>query len=119
MEHAERICDHITLIDEAHVVLDGSPGEIRRDHARQEVAIVTPDDAGFMASLPGVAAVRVSGETVRVTLDESGNPQSLLRAMLDQGIEVARFDATPATLHEIFVSLTGHGDEALSDGANP
>lgn len=117
MEFAERLCDHITLIDQGRVLLTGSPAAIKQAHTNNEVAIVTADDTAFVNELPGVLSSEQNGATLRVTLDAASDPQTLLRHLVERGVSLARFDATPASLHDIFVARTGRGDEAPTAGS--
>ena len=117
MEFAERMCDHIALIDQGAVILDGSLGEIKQRHGTSHVSVVSDDDLGFLTGLPFVTSTQPNGNALSVDLTDSRKTRELLSALVAHNVDVTRFDATPVTLHEIFVSLVGHGDEVLAEDA--
>ena len=47
-----------------------------------------------------------------VTVDTDDDIQRLLGELVRRDIVVRKFDATDVTLHDIFVDVTGHQDEA-------
>jgi ABC-2 type transport system ATP-binding protein len=63
-------------------------------------------DAGFLESLPGVAAVRPQGQRQDIELAESADPQELLAAIVARA-RVRAFEIKQPSLHEIFVRLVG------------
>ena len=71
-------------------------------------------DLSFLRDVPGVAAVTPPGEGTKhweVSLARGAEPQVVLAACFERGIKLTRFDSSPPTLHEIFVSLAGGHDE--------
>lgn len=113
MDFAERLCDHIALIDQGKVLLEGSLTDIKRQHGSNQVAIESPDDLAFLFSLTGITSASQDDDTVTVSLTDSSQVQPLLAELVRRHISVTRFDASPRKLHDIFVSLVGHGDELL------
>jgi ABC-2 type transport system ATP-binding protein len=113
MDFAERLCDQIALIDQGNVILEGSIADVKTLHGSNQVAIVSTDDLTFVDALPYVTTTERMGKTLNVKLQNSPDIQALLAELVRRNVEVTKFDASPITLHEIFVSLAGHGDDVL------
>ena len=79
------------------------------------MAVVSDDDLSFVSALRFVASVQHSGNALTANLTDVGHGKALLAALIEHDIDVISFDATPTTLHEIFVALTGHGEDTLAE----
>ena len=107
VEEAERLCDHIVVMDRGRVVADGTPASIVR--ALGGRTVVTFSDAGLDAAtlrhLPGVERVDRHGVEVRVTGD--GPVLAHVGAhLVDMGRPPLDLRAEMPSLEDRFVSLT-------------
>jgi ABC-2 type transport system ATP-binding protein len=102
MQQAEDLCDYVFLINRGRKVLDGTLQEVCRAEGPPAVIVQMEGDAGFIASLPMVAAVTEAGRELQVVLAEAADDQALLRALLDRG-RVTSFRVKTPSLHEVFV----------------
>ena len=111
MEQAERMCDHIVIIAQGEKVVDGKLVDIKAEYGKNHVALAfssnsdratavlqnrdllqSVDDYG--ASAEGELAPGVSGETV-------------LRALVEQGVGLSRFEVVEPSLQKIFIAKVG------------
>ncbi|MEN6575215.1 MAG: ATP-binding cassette domain-containing protein [Phycisphaerales bacterium] len=106
MHEAEQLCDFIVLIDKGRVVVDGTLEQIRAGHESRVVSIDLEGDAGFVARLSQVTALRHDGRRIDVTLRDGADPQELLRLLVERA-RVRAFEIKQPSLHEIFVRLVG------------
>jgi ABC-2 type transport system ATP-binding protein len=106
MHEAERLCDFILLINKGQAVLDDRLAAIQARYKSGAVCIETDGDTGFIQRLPMVAAVKSEGKGLEVSLTDAGDPQELLRALVDR-VRVNKFEVKVPSLHEIFVNLIG------------
>src|SRR6185295_3608838 len=90
MEQAEKICDSIVLIDQGQKVLDGTLAEIKRGKGTA-IRLDYDGDGEVIKTLPGVRSVNDSGKTAEIFLEEGGDPQKLLKALVEH-VVVRRFD---------------------------
>lgn len=69
VEEAERLCDHIVVLDRGRVVADGTPASIVDDLGKSAVVSFTDGDIDVrgLRGLPGVTAVQRHGPEVAVT----------------------------------------------------
>jgi ABC-2 type transport system ATP-binding protein len=99
----ETLCDRIALIHHGRVVLNGTVAEVRRQFARN---ILHVSGSGELEALPGVLHVeRRTASDSYLTLAPGANPQQILRAIVNNGYIVDRFDMALPTLDEIFVQV--------------
>ncbi|HEX4823769.1 MAG TPA: ATP-binding cassette domain-containing protein [Candidatus Polarisedimenticolaceae bacterium] len=111
MDQVEELCDRIVMIDRGKRVLYGTVREIKKKYAAEIRAasgrgnVVVVDGEGPLASVPGVLASETVGGELRLTLDPAVTPETYLREALGAGCTVARFEAAPTPLEEIFVHV--------------
>lgn len=107
MEQAEKLCDDICLINRARKVLGGSLREVKRGFGRSTVALRAELVNGALTASPLVASVKSYTDHDEVTLREGVDAQELLRALIEGGARVTRFEETELSLHDIFVRKVG------------
>ncbi len=112
MDFAERLCDRIALLDEGRVVLEGPLADIKEEYGQCQVSLMADSDLSFVSDLPYVASAEAQPQSMAVTVDTDDDIQRLLGELVRRDIVVRKFDATDVTLHDIFVDVTGHQDEA-------
>jgi len=120
MEHAERLCDKLTLIARGKKVFDGALAEARNSLPRR-VHLETSASLEQLEALSGVVAVREeAGKQGCYDLElASGAPDdTLLAECLHSGIPLSAYDKREPGLREVFIELVG--DQAFrteEDGA--
>ena len=112
LEQAEELCDSVAIIDHGRIVTAGSTRDVKRSTGHQVVRIATSGDgdASWLRSLPHVALTRAGRDYAELQLDASGDPQSVLQAVLAHGGDVLRFEVTDPSLEDVFVERVGHLD---------
>ena len=108
MNLVEALCDRILLINRGRAVLYGPLAEIKRDYAPNAVQVRA---SHIPAGLPGVVEVEPENGAFNLALAEGTNPQAVLRALLDRGVEIQAFEVAPVPLEDIFVAAVS-GEEA-------
>ena len=110
MEHAERICDAICLINRGAKVLDGRLSEIKRRYGRNTVVMEFDGDEGFLNNSDLVKRKNWYGRYVEIQLQEKVDPQDLLKIALAKA-KIRRFELAEPSLHDIFVEEVSGADE--------
>ena len=93
MEQVEEICEHIVLINKGENVLEGKVSAVK-DRFKGELPEGLLERAKVIDQQPGRLTVQVA---------ETTESNTLLRAMLDRGVFVKRFQEILPTLNEIFI----------------
>ncbi len=110
MEHAEKICERILLINKGKEVVYGTMADIKAQYGRNAVQLEFDGDASFVAGLDFVESVVSYPRWIEVELKEDADPDVLFRALAGR-LRVRRFETVAPSLHKIFVRLVG-GEEA-------
>ncbi len=110
MDFAEKMYDHIAMIDHGKIILKGSLKEIKSKFAQKNVSLNYEGDISFLQSHPIIDKIENFGNTTGIRLKDSNNTQELLKMLVDKNIIVKKFDANEISLHEIFLELAGHDD---------
>jgi ABC-2 type transport system ATP-binding protein len=116
MEHAEKICERILLVDRGREILSGSLAEVKARHGRNAVQVEYDGDAAFVEGLAFVESVTRYPRWLEVQLAPQADSDELYRALAGR-VKVRRFELVAPSLHKIFTSLVG--DPAAQAGAAP
>jgi len=112
MEQAEKMCDHIAIIARGEKVLDGSLADIKRSYGKRNIALAFSDGGGKGAAAilqdPSlVARVDDYGSSAEVELAPNADHGRLLRALVEAGVGLLRFEVIEPSLQSIFISKVG------------
>lgn len=111
MEHAERLCDRIVLMARGEKVFDGTVEEAIARVPRQIVLAAPPGEPMAAVVEPYGALEKLeetAEETVwRLTLSAGADAQRVLRALVEAGVKLTRFEPRRPHLHDAFVALVG------------
>ena len=120
MDQVEELCDRIVMIDRGRRVLYGTVREIKKRYVEEIQGatgrgnVVLVDGEGDFASLPGVLKASSEGGAMTLTLAPDLKPERFLEHAIAAGMTIARFEAAPTPLEEIFVHVvtTNKGEAA-------
>jgi ABC-2 type transport system ATP-binding protein len=107
MDFAERMCDHITMLDKGKVILNGSLSEIKSRYAQRNVSINYQGDISFLKTNPIVEKIVEYGNSSSIKVKEPQQVQQLLKALIDNNVNITKFAADEISLQEIFIELAG------------
>ncbi len=111
MDFAEKMCDHITMIDKGKLILNGPLAEIKSKYSQRNVSINYKGNISFLDSNPIIEKIEDYGNSTGIKVKEPEHVQQLLKLLVDNNINVTKFNANEISLQEIFVELAGDGLE--------
>lgn len=112
MDFAEKMCDHIAMIDHGKIILKGSLAEVKSKFAQRNVSLNYEGDISFLNSNPIIEKIENFGNSTGIRLKESSQTQQLLKMLVERNVTVKKFNANDISLHEIFIELAGNEDSA-------
>ncbi len=108
MDFAEKMCDHIAMIDHGKIILKGSLNEIKAKHSQKNVSLSYDGDISFLQGHPIVEKIADYGNTTGIRLKQENQTQELLKLLVERNVLVKKFDANDISLQEIFIEYAGH-----------
>jgi ABC-2 type transport system ATP-binding protein len=103
MEQVEMMCDSICLIHKGGKVLDGDLKTIKQSYGKNTLRIQHAGDNGFLNFPELVESVNQHGAMVDLRLRAGADPQLILRAAVERGIAITRFELIEPPLNDIFI----------------
>jgi ABC-2 type transport system ATP-binding protein len=114
----------VCIIARGEKVLDGTVTGVKEEHGQRNIALALEGDgmqgiAGILSDQSLVRRADDSNRFFEIELVPGGDPQTLLRRIVESGASVQRFEMIQPSLHEIFLKkvgatgieegMTGHG----------
>lgn len=107
MDFAEKLCDHLAMIDHGKIILKGKLSEIKSRYAQKNVSLNYEGDISFLKGHPIIEKIENYGNTTGIRVKEPDQAQTVLKMLVDRGIVIKKFDANDISLQEIFIDLAG------------
>ncbi len=104
LDEVEKTCDHIAIVDQGRIIVQGSVGEISA--TGDPTVLIEVDDIASARRVLGAVQMQEEGKALRVTLDGDLTAAALNRSLVEAGIAVSRLEPARATLEETFLSIT-------------
>jgi ABC-type multidrug transport system ATPase subunit len=113
LNEIEEICDRVAVIHDGRLIAEDTVAGIRSsgDGAGQLLVRATPIEkaAQIIEALPGVAAVNVDGDTLRLQADPALAP-AINRALAQAGVDLYELRVLRQSLEEAFMDITAHAE---------
>ena len=113
MDHAEKLCDSICLINRGRVVLEGGLHEVRHRYGRNTVQMVFDGDASFLKTHPAVKSAHIYENYAEFVLNDPDHQNGLL-VELAQKLSIRRYEKVEPSLNAIFLDLVRDEHQAPS-----
>ena len=126
LEEADRLADHIAVIDQGLVIAAGTPSELKATVGGEQVDVVIRDAARLSEAAEAVRRAvgtepHVEPDARRLTVPVTGGAAALVDVVREldlTGLAVDDLALRRPTLDEVFLRLTGHtADEMPADAA--
>jgi ABC-2 type transport system ATP-binding protein len=114
MGKVEQLCDRALMINHGFMVLYGKISELRKRYADHAVLVRSATE---VPRVPGVHSIEAFNGDRKLTLEPSATPQSVLRALIERGVEIESFEIATLPLEDIFVKVVKEG-LGLDQGAS-
>ena len=103
MEEAEILCDEIAIVDRGHIIAQGSPGALLREHFA--AVLLELPKADFPPAARALPLQLIEAEDrIEITSDDL---DATLRALIGAQVPLRNLRIRPANLEDLFLELTG------------
>jgi len=111
MEQAEQMCDRIAIIARGEKLVDGRIADIKAEGGTRHVFLSFTHDSvkavPVLADRSLVARADDSGATAEAELAVGASSDRLLRALMEAGVGLSRFEVAEPSLQSIFIAKVG------------
>lgn len=111
MEQVEQVCEEIALISKGKVVLDGNVDAIKQQYRDNRFSIEFDGTLPSELISSGFDVISDTDKSLTIQAREGHSPNELLRALLDKGIQINKYEEILPTLNDIFIKKVGESDE--------
>jgi len=109
MEQVEMMCDAICLINHGRSVLAGDLRAIKKSYGKNTLRIEYTGDDNFLDLPDIVEKLNHFGAVVEAKLRPGADPQEILKAAVERGVRLTRFELVEPPLHDIFIEKVTEG----------
>jgi len=111
LEEADRLADHIVLLDRGRIIAQGTAGELKRRVAEQRLVLSLADQEAFAGVARALGDRVIEADTGELTIvAPSDGSARQVRALLDEvdpdRRSIVSFAIREATLDDVFLELT-------------
>ncbi|MBN2571993.1 MAG: DUF4162 domain-containing protein, partial [Ignavibacteriales bacterium] len=115
MDFAEKLCDHLAMINHGKIILNGPLSDIKFKFAQKNVSINYEGDISFLKNNLIIEKIEDFGNSAGIRVKEPKQTQELLKLLVDKNITIKKFNANEISLHEIFVELAGKSENDIME----
>src|SRR5215831_6149039 len=117
LDEADRLADRIAVLDQGHLVAQGTPGELKRQIPGSHVWLRFAGDLELESAMRILTGSARDDEDLTLRVPSDGGAKSV-RALLDQldahSIEVEEFSVRTPDLDDVFLALTAHANTEVT-----
>jgi len=107
MSFAEKMCDNIAIIDHGKIKINGTLASIKAKRSQHNISLNYEGDISFLRNNPIIDNISDYGNSVGIRVKEDKHIQQLLKLLIDNNVNVKKFDANDISLEEIFIDAVG------------
>jgi ABC-2 type transport system ATP-binding protein len=105
MDEVERLCDHICLLNQGKIVLQGKMQQIKDRFREDAFYIEAEEDLSFIRDLKSVRIIEEHNRSCKITIvSKEMNHQKLLQMLIEK-VKINKFIQVEPTLNDIFIKL--------------
>ena len=104
MEQAEKLCDHLCMINRGKKVIDGKLSDVKSQFSKDTIQIEIEGDGAFIRDLEGVKGVTEFNNYIELHIEDCSKANYLLSQVAEK-VPVRRFEVVQPSLYQIFIDV--------------
>lgn len=104
MEIAEKLCDHIVLMNSGEVVLDGNMAEIKKKF-REEAYRIEADSFDFLKEFDGLEILEQDNTSCKIKINSANDHPTTILNRINRSANIRKFEMVEPSLHDIFIKI--------------
>lgn len=108
MNEAERLCDHIFLINKGTKLIDGPIEEVKKKYSKNFVSVEFRNKILDLEDIDIIENVYYEGNKAEIELRRNINYNNLLGVLLQRG-DITKYEISESSLESIFVEVVTNG----------
>lgn len=108
MNEAERLCDHIFLINKGTKVIDGPIEEVKKKYSKNFVSVEFRNKILGLEDIDIIENVYYEGNKAEIELRRNIDYNDLLEVLLQKG-DITKYEISESSLESIFVEVVTNG----------
>ena len=105
MDEVEKLSDHICLINQGRVILDGKMEEIKKQYREDAYYIEAEDDLGFLHEMEDIEILEEKNNSCKIAIKNMNGDFKKIISKLFSKATVKKFYMVEPNLHDIFIKL--------------
>jgi ABC-type multidrug transport system ATPase subunit len=107
LDEIEKVCTHVAVIKNGHLLAQGTVGEILGEERLLEVGCLQPDAARQWATAQsGIRVVQGDNGMLLFYLDDAVAPEKVNRLLVESGLDIYHLQMRKKRLEESFLEIT-------------
>jgi ABC-2 type transport system ATP-binding protein len=111
MPTIEEFCSDITILNRGKTVLSGNLNEIKKSYGRVNLFVKSDNDISPYISRLGLPIANRTPSEYHLKVTGEEQAMSFLSTLINDGIQIVKFELREPSLHELFVEKVGAGNE--------
>lgn len=111
MPTIEEFCSDITILNRGNAVLQGNLNEIKKSYGRVNMHLKCEKEIDDMMSAFDFADVIKNADEYEIKVKNEAQAMQFLKKLMENNINVIKFELREPSLHEIFVEKVGNANE--------
>ena len=112
MPTIEEFCSDVTILKRGNTVLQGNLNEIKKSYGRVNMFVKCEEDIHSYIDAFGFTLVKETPGEYQIKVTGEEEATKFLKKLVEENINLIRFELREPSLHEIFVEKVGGNDEA-------
>ncbi len=104
MEIAEKLCDHIVLINNGEVVLDGNMRDIKKKF-REEAYRIEADSFDFLKEIDNLEILEQDSTSCKIKINSDKDHPAVVLNRINKTANIRKFEMVEPSLHDIFIKI--------------